>query len=251
MENIKFDFTDKNILVTGASSGIGKKVVLDLAIAGAKVFAIARRGQELRELHNAYMNIIPLVCDVTDYKKLNESIKNIIKKYGKLDGFVGCAGISELIPLRVMDMDRAKNIMEVNFWANINLLSLLTKRNISNDEASFVLLSSVAAYKGSKGEFIYSATKAALTISAKTLAQELSARSQRINTISPGWVVNTEITDAARNSFTEEIFKHLTSTYPLGLGEKSDISSMSLYLLSDASKWITGADFIVDGGHLA
>lgn len=251
MENIKFDFTGKNILVTGATSGIGEKTALDLAGAGAKVFALARREQELKKLHDSYMNIIPIVCDITDYFVVNDKIKDIVIQHGKFDGFVGCAGISELIPLRVLNLERAKNLMEVNFWGNINLLGLLAKRNITNNNASFVLISSVAAHSGVRGEFIYSASKAALLVAAKSLAKEISGRGQRINTVSPGWVQDTEITDKAKDNFTNEVFKNLISTYPLGLGEKRDVSAVCLFLLSDASKWITGADFIVDGGHLA
>lgn len=251
MENIKFDFTGKNILVTGASSGIGEKTAVDLAEAGAKVFALARRERELKKLHVAYANIIPIVCDITDYSAVNDKIKYIVTQHGKFDGFVGCAGISELIPLRVLDLERAKNIMEVNFWSNINLLSLLTKRNISNLNASFVLLSSVAAHNASKGEFIYSASKAALLMAGKSLAKEIAVRGQRINTISPGWIQDTEITNNAKNNYTDEIFQRIISTYPLGLGEKRDVSELCLYLLSDSARWITGTDFLVDGGLLS
>lgn len=251
MENVKFNFSNHNILVTGASSGIGRQIAGDLSNCGATVFAMARREHELKELQQVHNNIIPVVCDVTDYTTVNGKIKNLIQEFGKFDGFVGCAGISELIPLRVMDLNRAKNIMEVNFWANVNLLSILSKRNISNNNASFVLLSSIAAHKGAKGEFIYSASKAAMIIFVKTIAKEIATRKQRINTVSPGWIEDTEITNTAKNSFTETILNNLNETYPLGLGEKTDISSMCLFLLSDAAKWITGADFIVDGGYLA
>lgn len=251
MMNVKFDFRNSNILVTGASSGIGKKITVDLAEAGANVFAVARREQELNELKNMYSNIIPIACDVTDYELINNKIKNIINLYGKIDGFVGCAGISELMLLRVMDLNRAKNVMEVNFWANINLLSMISKRKFSKDGASFILISSIAAHKGEKGEFIYSATKAALNIVVRSLAKEFSLRKQRINTISFGWIKDTNITCSAEESFTDNIFRKLIDTYPLGLGSKEDASSMCLFLLSNGTKWITGTDFLVDGGHLA
>lgn len=251
MKNIKFDFTNQNILVTGASSGIGKRIAVDLSNAGATVFAIARREHELKELQQTYVNIIPVVCDVTDYAIVNEKIKNLILQFGKLDGLVGCAGIFDLMPLRVLDLNRAKNIMEVNFWANINMLKLLSKRNISNDYASFVLLSSVAAHKGTKSALIYSASKAALLMAMKIIAKEISIRKQRINTISPGWIQGTEITNNEKNNFIEDILKSSTVEYPFGLGETADVSLICQFLLSDAAKWITGADFIVDGGYLA
>lgn len=251
MENVSFDFTGKNILVTGATSGIGLEIAINVARGGAKVFAVGRRQDELNKHAEKYSNVIPIECDITDYLAVNDKIRYIVNQHGKLDGFVGCAGISELIPLRVLDLERAKMIMEVNFWGNINLLGLLAKRNITNNNASFVLISSVAAHCGVKGEFIYSASKAALLISAKSLAKEISGRGQRINTVSPGWVQDTEITDKAKDNFTDVVYKNLISTYPLGLGEKRDVSAVCLFLLSDAAKWITGADFIVDGGHLA
>lgn len=250
MENIKFDFTGKNILVTGATSGIGEKTALDLAGAGAKVFALARREQELKKLHDSYMNIIPIVCDITDYFVVNDKIKDIVIQHGKFDGFVGCAGISELIPLRVLNLERAKNLMEVNFWGNINLVTTINKRSISNDNASLVLVSSIAAHKGVKGKFAYASSKAALIAAVKCFAHEIAPR-MRINTISPGIIENTGCNDGLISSIPENVAENLIKMYPLNFGKVNDITNMIMFLLSDASKWITGADFIVDGGHLA
>lgn len=250
MENVSFNFRGKNILVTGATSGIGLKIAIDIASSGAKVFAVGRRQDELNTLAEEYANVIPVPCDVTDYLAVNDKIKYTVTQYGKLDGFVGCAGISELIPLRVLDLERAKGIMEVNFWGNINLLALLAKRNITNDNASFVMISSIAAHKGVKGKFAYASSKAALNAAIKCFSHELAPRI-RINGISPGIITKTGCNDRLIESIPNVTAKDLKNLYPLNFGNVDDISKMAMFLLSDAAKWITGADFIVDGGHLA
>ena len=248
MEQVKFDFKGKNFIVTGASSGMGRQVSLELAEAGAKVLAIARRENELQKLKEFYPDyIVPSSLDVCDEEKLENAIKNFVNQYGKIDGAVHAAGISKLTPLKKKKKNEAERIMDVSFWAAIQLIQIATKVKYSNLGASFLAFSSVRAIHTDKGLFAYASAKAAIKIAMKTFAKETANRKIRINTISPGWV-NTNMTDRLEetNNLSEVNRNSL-----LGIGNPEDVSGMVLFLLSDRSKWITGTDIVVDGGYLA
>lgn len=245
MNNVIYNFTEQNFLVTGASSGIGKQVVIDLANAGANVLAIARRLDLLNELTEKFPNqISPAAVSVTDYQAVALAVKTFVAEYGKLDGCVHAAGHVEFTPINSYEDEIAKDIMNVNFWGGMNLIKEISKKRHSQNGASFVLISSTAGHFANKGQFAYSATKAALRIACKSIAREIVAKKQRINTISPAWV----ITPMTQNSDYQEKDAERIKKYPLGFGMPEDISSFALYLLSDKAKWITGKDFVIDGG---
>lgn len=245
MNNITYHFTGQNFLVTGASSGIGRQVVVDLANAGAKVLAMARRLDLLNELTDKFPNkIYPAAVSITDYESVGLIVENFVNEHGKFDGCLHAAGHVVYTPINSYEDDLAKSIMDVNFWGGMNLIKEISKKKNSKLGASFVLVSSVAGYDGNKGQFSYSATKAAMRIACKSIAKEICVKKQRINTISPGWVI-TPMTQ--KNDNTEKEQK-LANDYPLGFGMPEDISNLVLFLLSSNAKWITGKDFIIDGG---
>ena len=248
MSHVTFDFTECNFVITGASSGMGKQVAIELAEAGAKVLAIARGKAALETLKALYPeNIETGIADVCDIAALSSVITNFVTKYGKINGAVHAAGITALTPLKAYDKAEAHRIMDISFWGAVNLLQICTKVKVSNKGASFLLFSSVCSQRTDKGLFSYAGAKAALQIAAKTFAKETANRQIRINTISPGWV-NTSMTDGLEETHNlEEVNRNSL----LGLGEPNDVSGMVLFLLSDRAKWITGADFVVDGGYLA
>ena len=248
MKDVSFDFTGKRFVVTGASSGMGRQIAIELALAGATVLAIARRAERLSKLAEQYPDkIVPGVLDVCDFEKMSEIISSFVKKYGKLNGAVHAAGIFASTPLRKYDESTAKNVMDVSFWSGIRLMQFVNKKKYSEDGCSSVLFSSVAATIGEKSNFAYSAAKSALRAAVRSIAKEVYTRRNRINTISPGWV-NTEMTriETESSSLPPKFFEwHL-----LGIGEPEDVSGMVLFLLSDRAKWITGTDVVVDGGYL-
>ena len=248
MKQVKFDFEGKNFIVTGASSGMGRQVSLELVEAGAKVLAIARRENELQKLKEFYPDyIVPASLDVCDEEKLENAIKNFVNQYGKIDGAVHAAGISKLTTLRAYNKNEAERIMDVSFWAAIKLMQIATKVKYSNLGASFLAFSSVAAIHTDKGLFAYASAKAAVKIAMKTFAKETANRKIRINTISPGWV-NTNMTAGLEETNN---LNEVNRNSLLGIGNPEDVSGMVLFLLSDRSKWITGTDIVVDGGYLA
>lgn len=248
MSKVKFDFTDENYVITGASSGMGKQIALELAAAGANVLAVARREDELLKLHLLYPhNIETAAVDVCDSERLCNCITDFVIKKGKLSGAVHAAGITALTPLKTFDKVEAHKIMDISFWGAVNLLQICTKAKISNKGAAFLLFSSVCSRRTDKGLFSYAGAKAALQIAAKTFAKETANRQIRINTISPGWV-NTSMTEGLGETHNlEEVNKNSL----LGIGNPEDVSGMVLFLLSDRARWITGTDIIVDGGYLA
>lgn len=251
MATVNFDFSGNIYVVTGATSGIGKQITLSLARSGAIVMAIGRSCDELEKLHQISDKIVPVCVDITDYDVTNEAIDVFVKEYGKFDGLVNCAGQSSLMALRSVDIGSAEELMKLNFFAAMNITSSVLKKKNSNDGASVVLISSIAAHRGVKGKFVYGASKAAVIAAVKCFSKEIAIHRNRINTISPGWISNTGMTNKAKEGFTEEAFLNMCEKYPLGLGAVSDITDMALFLLSDSAKWITGSDFVVDGGHLA
>ena len=248
MSNLKFDFSGENFVVTGASSGMGRQIAIELAEAGANVLAIARRRNELEKLQSLYPNKIFIAAiDVCNSNDVEKAIKDFVAYSGKLNGAVHAAGISKLTPLRAFNEEEARQIMEISFWAGVKLLQICTKVKNVNCEASFVFFTSVRAYRADKGVFAYSATKSAIKIGLQSFAKELANKKIRVNSISPGWV-NTELTiEQLKLHNLEEIKKN----HLLGIGNPKDVSGTVLFLLSDRAKWITGTDIIVDGGYLA
>ena len=248
MSRVVFDFTGENFVITGASSGMGRQVAVELATAGANVLAIARNEARLQELQTQYpANISVAALDVCDSEKMENAIKDFVKEHGKLHGGVHAAGITDITPLKSYDKDKARKIMDVNFWAGANFLQYATKKRISNDGASFVLFSSVYAQLSPKGMFVYGAAKAGINIAVQSLSKEIAKRKQRVNSIMPGWV-ETGMTDMIGDISNKS---DIVGNELLGTGSPCNVTGMALFLLSDRGCWITGSNIAVDGGYLA
>ena len=252
MSEVTFNFTGKNFVVIGASSGMGRQIALELAEAGAHVLAVARNEERLQAVKNQYPDLIDFaILDVTtatddDWEKI---VGDFVKKNGKINGEVYTSGTTALTPLRSYDEKSARNVMEVGFWGAIKSLQVLSKKKFASPESSYVLFSSTAGHFGLKGTGIYSASKAAIRIAAYSFCHDLSREKHRLNTISPGWV-KTNMTDESASKLGGASEESIGHSYLLEIGEPSDVSGMVLFLLSDRAKWITGEDFVIDGGYL-
>ncbi len=248
MGTVRFDFTKENFVVTGASSGMGRQVVVELAAAGANVLAIARRKANLLNLQNEYPeNICIAALDVCNRSALETAVVNFVKQFGRLNGGVHAAGIVGITPLKQFDRDEAHRIMDISFWSGVDFLQICTKVSNSEKGASFVLFSSVDSLAAWKGKFAYSGAKMALNTAAKSVAKEIARRDQRVNTVLPGWVDTAMTQNASEITDMEPILKRQL----LGIGKPEQVSGSILFLLSDRANWITGTNVIVDGGYLA
>jgi NAD(P)-dependent dehydrogenase (short-subunit alcohol dehydrogenase family) len=248
MSQVKFDFSGKNIVVTGASSGIGRQIALDLAEAGAMVLGIGRRTDALAAIQSQFPDkIFAVQCDVTIFSDLETAISSFVARCGKLNGCVHAAGISGLTPLKVFDPVLAQRILEVSLWSAVKLVQIVTKVKYSEKGTSSVLISSVSASTGEKGMLAYSAAKAGVRTAVKVLAKEVAPKGHRVVSVSPGWVKTGMTGQISQVVDTENVEdRHL-----LGCGKPEDVSGVVLFLLSDRTSWMTGTDIVVDGGYLA
>lgn len=245
--NVKYSFEGKKFVITGASSGIGKQIVMELAEAGAVVLAIARNKERLFALRKQYPSIVTASADVRDYASIENAVKLFVAEHGKINGAAHVAGTLLITPLKTYLEDAAKELADINFWSGIKLMQICTKKKYAEGNGSYLMIASVCAYKGEAAQFALNASKASLQVAARTIAKEIYKQGSRINTISPGLIM----TDLTKRDFDERgISENVIKKHLLGLGKVEDISGMALYLLSDRARWITGQDFVVDGGYL-
>lgn len=250
-KNVAFDFHNRNYVVVGASSGMGRNIALHLAESGANVLAIARNEKRLSDLRNSFPEKIKtekldvLSADNADWGNVLDDFVNDV---GKCHGGVYTAGIGGVSSLRGFDTDEARKIIDTSLYGMLGFLSNFIKKKSVEKGSSFVVFSSVAAHIGQKGSIAYSAAKAAVKNSVTSIAKEICRDKHRINSISPGWV-NSEMTEQSLINGMQS-YNDMLSIHRLGVGTPDYVSGMVLFLLSDAARWITGTDVVVDGGYL-
>lgn len=239
-----FSLEGKTVLVTGASSGIGRATAIECSKLGAKVVITGRNEERLNEtmslLEGGFHQII--VCDITD----ENSLDNLIICTPVLDGLVNNAGFTDLLPIKLINFQRFENILKTNTMAPILLFQKLLKKKKINNNSSIVFTSSLAGLGyGTVGNSMYSASKGAISSFVRVASKEFASRKIRVNAVCPGMVKTDIMTKGCvSNSQLAEDEKN----YPLGYGEPMDVALMIVYLLSDASKWVTGTNMIIDGG---
>jgi NAD(P)-dependent dehydrogenase (short-subunit alcohol dehydrogenase family) len=238
----------KRILVTGASSGIGRSTCLAIAAEGGEVIALARRQELLASLvqemntpvnqsHNYF------ACDITDTNHLN----NLVESIGQLDGIVHAAGIVFPLPLKFIQKKHLDKVWSINTFAPIELTGILLKHNLINSGSSIVFLSSISSQHPYFGGAIYVSSKAALEAYSRTVALELSPKHIRSNVISPA-LVKTAIFEQTMDASEKEKMAEYEAKYPFGFGLPEDVAHAILFFLSNDSRWITGQNLIMDGG---
>jgi NAD(P)-dependent dehydrogenase (short-subunit alcohol dehydrogenase family) len=249
-----FSLDDKLILVTGASSGLGRQCAVVCSYMGARVVLFGRdpvRLDATLRMMKEPERHIKYAVDLVDYKKVEEIVPDLVSAKGKIDGLINCAGISTTLPLNSSTPEKMELFFKTNVIGPMNLTRLVVKpSHFSKTGGSIVFISSVMGVVGESGKVLYSLTKGALVAAAKSLAVELSARNIRVNTISPG-VVESPMSQRAVYSKDQESLDRIKRLHPLGLGKSEDIAHACVFILSDSGKWITGTNLIVDGGYLA
>lgn len=235
----------KTILVTGASSGIGKETAIQCSKMGARVIITARNDERLKEtvsqLEGDGHQMI--LAELTN----QEDIERLVGEASELQGLVLCAGKGMTSPFPFSTREKYDEIFNVNFFAPVELLRLLVKKKKLEKESSVVFVSSIGGVKSFQlGNGVYGASKAAINSTMEFCAKELAAKKIRVNSVNPG-MVNTNLIKGG--SISEEQHKLDMEKYPLKrYGEPEDIAFGIIYLLSDASSWVTGHSLIIDGG---
>lgn len=241
-----FSLEGKTILVTGASSGIGRGIAITCSRMGATVILNGRNQMRLNstlaQLHGDDHKMI--TADLTD----SDSVKRLIEGIPALDGVVHCAGIGQRVLCKVATANDVDTVMDANFKGPVLLQSELLKHKKVNKGASVVFIASIASWSPSIGNAFYSASKGAVISYANCLALELAPRKIRVNCISPAMVW----TDLIQSDAVEEAqLKEDEQSYPLKrYGQPEDIANLAVYMLSDASTWMTGSNVNITGGGI-
>lgn len=241
-----FSLEGKTILVTGASSGIGEAVAIKCALMGAGVAVTGRNVERLKAVYDQ-LEDAPFRAQITADLTVAEDLERLVAALPPLDGAVLCAGNSTTLPLQFGSREKFDDMFNVNFFAPVELLRLMYKKKILNKGASVVLIASIGGtHSFMPGNGVYGASKASLNAVMKYAAREFASRRVRVNSICPG-MVDTPLIH--RGTITEEQLVEDAKRYPLGrYGRPEDVAYGAIYLLSDASSWLTGHDLVIDGG---
>jgi len=247
--NEMLSLSGKRILVTGASSGIGREVALLAGRLGATVCCVARDPARMKETVDqlAGSGHVFRLFDLNDH----EGIPRLIYELKPLDGLVHAAGIQQTIPFRLLSVEQLRKTTSVNSEAGLVLARCFQNKDVcKGPTGSIVYVSSILARVGAPGVVAYSFAKGALEGMTRSLALELAPRRIRVNCLAPGYVRTPMLQDMER-VWSQEHMRELESLHPLGLGTAEDVAAAAAFLLADCSRWITGTVLTVDGGYTA
>ena len=240
-----FHLTNKTILITGASSGIGRQVAISCSEMGAKVVITGRDEKRLAETFSKLKGEghSQGICELTDENQRNQFLDNI----PSVDGFVHSAGVVLPVPVKFIAEKHLRHVMGVNFESSVFTVARLLRSKKLNDKASLVFFSSISVSYPYAGGALYTASKGAIEAYSKNLAIEILPKKMRSNVIVPA-MVKTPLYEETKNQSMYRDPAEYESKYPLGLGTPEDVANAAIYLLSDASKWVTGINLTLDGG---
>lgn len=247
-----FSLENKVIIVTGASSGIGAQCAIDCSKMGAKVVLVARNEERLQQTLSQMEGEGHVVksFDLNELDCVKSLVSIIVAEVGKVDGFIHAAGIEITKPIKLLTPEDYETVYKTNALAGFEFVRQLSSVKNTNNGASIVLISSISGVIGRGTVAAYAASKGAMISATRTMAIEMAKRKIRVNCVSPGTIL-TPMMQSVLDNMDEETLAKRVDGFLLGLGETTDISNACIYLLSDAARWVTGQNLIVDGGYTA
>ncbi|MDB3925033.1 3-oxoacyl-ACP reductase FabG [Candidatus Pelagibacter sp.] len=235
----------KNIIVTGASGGIGNAIIKKLCEAGANILASGTRIEKLEELKKNFEGLKILKFDISQSDKIEEFIENATNELGgSLDGIINNAGITQDNLAIRMSLDEWQKVININLTSTFLMSKFAIKKMLKNKSGKIVNITSVVGHTGNLGQANYTASKAGIVAMSKSLAIEYAKKNININCISPGFI-QTAMTDKIDDKFKEVIISKIPSAR---LGDPEDIANAVLFLSSDQSNYINGETLHVNGG---
>ena len=247
-----FSLPRKNIVITGASSGIGRCVAIECSKAGADLLLMGRNHERLLETLNRLSpgNHDMVTIDLSDHAIIESTLAPLLLKRGPVHGMVHAAGAELTSPFSMTRPKHFEALFAINVIAGFELARVLSRKQYTDQQAggSFIFISSIRALYGQEGAVAYAASKGAVLSGMRSLALELAPRKIRVNAISPS-IVKTPMTDSLFDSIPGETVTLMQKQHPLGFGEAVDVALASVYLLSDAGRWMTGNNLVLDGGY--
>ncbi|MCF0187658.1 MAG: SDR family oxidoreductase [Bacteroidaceae bacterium] len=250
--NNPLNLEGRRYLITGAASGMGKATSILLSCLGAELILLDINEEGLRQTASELSGksyVLPI--DLSDTNSIKGKVEEAVSVFGKINGFAHIAGIPYIAPLKIVNEERAKKIYRINQYAAVELAKIFQSKKVyAGEHGSVVLISSVYGVVGSAANVCYAMTKSAIIGITKALAMEFASRGIRVNCVAPGFVKSNMMTENAFR-FDSDYMEKLESMHPLGLGAPEDIANSIAFLMSDMSKWTTGAVLNVDGGFTA
>lgn len=246
-----FSLAGKHIVISGASSGIGRQCAISCAAMGAKLSLLGRNLERLNETLNSLEGAGHLLyqIDLSIDQDVKTAVGKIVAENGRIDGLLNVAGVSTTLLLKSVSDKKMDEFFRANVFSAYSLTREVCRMgHFSQNGGSIVFFSSVMGSFGETGKSLYAMTKGALQSGARSLACELAPKQIRVNTISPGAII-TPINENLPHIADPEKRKSLEGMHLLGLGETEDVANACIYLLSDASRWVTGINLFVDGGY--
>ena len=247
----------KTVIITGAASGIGKECALLLHELGAKLLLLDMNENGLKLVKEALdktgKTITVKAIDLTELDSIKGILTDAKNELGtSYTGLVHCAGIPSVLPLRALTNEQYERVMKINTQAGLNLAKIFSSKqgHDTQQQGSIVFISSVYGVVGSAANVAYATSKAALIGMTKALAIEFANKNIRVNCVAPGFI-KTNMANGVNAMFDAQYEERIEQMHPLGWGEAIDIANAIAFLLSDASKWTTGAVFNIDGGFTA
>lgn len=237
-----FSLAGKRVLVTGASSGIGRQIAISFSKMGADIVATGRNVERLNETMAA---LAPGKHEAIPAEIVDDAQRvALADQAGPLNGLVHCAGTSVLAPIRLASQKHLRDLYILNYESPMLLTQRLLYRKAIQNSGSILFVASIAAHIGVPGVGAYSGTKAAILATVRCLAMELIKQKIRVNCLSPSLVESPLLELMSKNVSLEE----KSRDHPLGLGTPEDVANAAIYFVSDASRWVTGTTLVMDGG---